>query len=73
MSKIAKVIETCNDCVWCELFVSVDSNYSSVIICTHDENENGSFLINHSETDANVKDRFVNTIPKNCPLEDYKK
>ena len=64
--KIAKIINTCNDCQHCT-FASTSKSVYHFAICTENE-ENNFILFNSSE----MPSRYNIHIPDNCPLEDYK-
>ncbi len=65
MTKIAKIIDTCNDCESC-FYASTSKETRHYAICEHIDVD--SFLL-HVSNDPAV--RYKLAIPENCPLEDY--
>lgn len=68
MAKIGKIIDKCNDCEWCYFLKEEDGNTVYAAICL---NENGfDKLLSFG---CSSQKRVTLAIPKDCPLEEYKK
>lgn len=76
MAKIARVINSCNDCEYCKTLQEVDGNTSFSLVCnyenpevTEEEDCFEPFMIGFYHEHPK---HYANWIPKQCPLEDYK-
>lgn len=75
IKKIARVITSCHDCIWCNKIVSDKDRHTKVFICQHDVVVNDEvidslepFLLDFDRSSGNHE----LPIPDKCPLEDYK-
>lgn len=67
MKKIGKIIDSCTDCEWCNFLKEEDGNTLFTAICLHEDGFEK--LLGHS---TNSMKHVSISIPKDCPLEDYK-